>query len=136
MDFSAAYTVKLNKQRSFSVHLYSRSKPIFNIPSYTLPTKLSSSHTYSSAHSIDNRFEVTIICACGSTCSNLLKPFSASILTGLVRSRNHSASTDSMHLYPPFLPAVCCVEFILWHFAMPLLYNFGLNVIISVRCLD
>jgi len=79
------------------------------------------------------------MCACGSTCSNLLKPVSASVLTGgLVRSRSHSASTDSMHLYPPFLPAVSSVECIrcLRLYVSYLLYNFGLNVIISVTCLD
>jgi len=53
-------------------------------------------------------------------CSDLLKSFSASVLTrGLLRSRSHSAGTDIMHLYPPFLPAVCGVEFILWFLALP-----------------
>lgn len=57
------------------------------------------------------------MCACGSMCSNLLKSFSASILTGgLLRSRSHSAGTNIMHLYPPFL---CGVEFILCLLALP-----------------
>lgn len=118
--FSAAYTVKLNKNTLSQYVCTAKSKRIFNTSSYTLPTKIPPSHICSSVWSIANRFGVTIMCACGSTCSNSLKPVSASVLTGgLVRSRSHSASTDNMHLYPPFLPAVSGAECIRWQLPLP-----------------
>jgi len=66
MDFSAAYTVKLNKNTLSQYICTVKSKPIFNIPSYSHASDKDTSKSYlQQCLSIDNWFEVTIIFACG-----------------------------------------------------------------------